>query len=201
MRRSFLLVMIVCAGVSGCAATKLTSKWTDPNIQTEGPFQRVLVVVLSPNSTTQKIAETEFIQNLPEGTQAIPSYRVIAREDLKDVDKVRQVVDQRGIDGVAVFRLASIEEKEEYVPGSYAGSPYLWSYYGTVAPPVYEPGYIRVDTIVKVDIKFFSAKDEAAVWSGSTETFNPSSEQKVIDDVARVVAKELEKSGVVGGAS
>jgi hypothetical protein len=78
------------------------------------------------------------------------------------------------------------------VPGTYAG-PY-WAFGGW---PMYDYGYVQTDTVVRVDTNIYSVPDNRLVWASASKTFNPGSARKLVDSVAKAVAKEMKKEGLV----
>jgi hypothetical protein len=95
--------------------------------------------------------------------------------------------------------VTDVNKTTTYVPGSYAG-PYassFWGYYGYAWPTIYEPGYMRTDTVATVEINIYALNPEKLIWSGTSETFNPGTTREVVDDIARAVGAELMKQGLI----
>ena len=96
-------------------------------------------------------------------------------------------------------------------PYPYAGPafypyPYystFYGYYGTVFPVVYSPGYLKEEKKIRIETNFYSTvgPDGELVWTGMSDTFNPSSTKKAIDSVVKLVVKELEKQQLLGSAT
>ena len=66
-------------------------------------------------------------------------------------------------------------------------------------PVVYSPDYLREDTTVRVETNVYAIKgtDGELVWTGVSDTFNPSSADKVIDGLSKLVVKELQKATIL----
>jgi hypothetical protein len=73
----------------------------------------------------------------------------------------------------------------------------MYGYYGMSHTTVYTPGYTVTDTIVRLDTKLFAVSTEKMIWAGKTESFNPSSAQTVISELATVVTSDMKKSGMI----
>jgi hypothetical protein len=69
----------------------------------------------------------------------------------------------------------------------------------TVYPLVYSPGYLVKERIAQVETNFYSTTkpDGELVWTGTTNAFNVKSPMKVINELVKIVIKELEKQKVI----
>src|SRR5262249_46007629 len=119
-------------------------------------------------------------------------------------DYVRGQVRSFHIDAVVVSRLLKVNKSVTYVPGQAYYMPYpyyrtFYGYYSTIYPIVYSPGYEREDTTVRIETNLYAATepDGELIWTGISDTFNPSSAHKVIDGLVKIVVKELEKEGIL----
>ena len=50
---------------------------------------------------------------------------------------------------------------------------------------------------MRVETAVYSMTTEKLIWSGVSESMNPSSAKSVVDDVVRVVVRELKRHGIV----
>jgi hypothetical protein len=132
---------------------------------------------------------------------ASPSYGALPHSTRLTEAQVRGAIEGGGYDGVIVTRLLGVEEKTEYVPprtytvpGRYYG---YYSYYGSSWDVVHEPGYYKTHTIVRLETNLYDVGTGDLVWSGQSETFDPSSLTDSIDSVTKVVAKHLRKESLV----
>jgi hypothetical protein len=62
---------------------------------------------------------------------------------------------------------------------------------------VYDPGYVRTDTVVAVQTLVFSMAQDKLVWAGQTQTTNPEKVGPFIQDLTDKVAAELKKQGLI----
>jgi hypothetical protein len=97
-----------------------------------------------------------------------------------------------------------MDKKTTYIRGTAYAFPYsyyssFYNYYGAIYKQVYSPEYLREDTTVRVETNFYAAAppSEEIIWTGTSESFNPKSAQKVIDDLDRLIVKELRKQGLL----
>jgi hypothetical protein len=91
--------------------------------------------------------------------------------------------------------VVSADEKVTYVPPSYG--PTFWGYYGYARPMAYDPGYIRTDTVVRVETSIYSLREDRLLWVASSETMNPKSVDTLVAEVAKAVRAELERSKLI----
>jgi len=61
----------------------------------------------------------------------------------------------------------------------------------------HDPGYLTAEVAVRVETAFYGVDKTELVWTGYSQTLNPSSAQVVIDDVARLVVQELTRERLV----
>ena len=107
------------------------------------------------------------------------------------------------IDAVIVSRPVKVDRDVTYVPGQplmpypYYGS--FYGYYSAIYPVVYSPDYLREDTTVRVETNVYSVTsgEGQLLWTAVSDTFNPSSAKKVIDDLSKLIVKELQKESML----
>lgn len=186
-RRGLALALFAFGVVIACASTQITSTWRDPAI---GPiqFRKVVGIALSADGTLRRIAEDEFVRAVGPGV-GIAGYAIVPDDELSDREKVRARVEASGADGAVVFRLASIETQERWVPPTSYGN--AWGYWGYAAPLVYEPGYMAMDRVAVVETNVYNVADARLVWAARSETLNPRNAKALIGDVVRVVVEKI----------
>jgi hypothetical protein len=62
---------------------------------------------------------------------------------------------------------------------------------------VYEPGYLSVDKIVRVETLVYSFEQDQLVWAGVSRTLDPARIDEFIAELAPAVAKQMEKDGLL----
>lgn len=197
-----IFVVACCALVlSSCgASTSFTDIWKDPTV-TKFEFKNILCMAMTSNDGQRRVAEDRMVANILKA-KAVASYTVLTADDLKDADKAKAKVKEAGFDCVITIRLVGSNEKTTYVPGSYsAAAPYpmygYGGYYGYGWGAVYDPGYMVTNTYVYVDTRIFSVADEKLLWSGKSQTVDPSSVKQLIDDIAYAAVSELKNQGLI----
>lgn len=193
---SFAIVLLAASSLSlACSArSKLFATWKEPNVSA-GPYQKVAAIALARNEATRKIAEDEFVRRLGNNTEGVSSYSILTEAEEGDVEKVVAKLRAADVDAVAVMRLIEEENSVVYDPGSFYRPSYSFnSFYGGVYSAYHDPGYLTTEIAVRIETAFYSigGGTEQLVWTGYSETLDPKSSQVVIDDVTRLVVKELQ---------
>ena len=191
---AFLLLIL-----SGCASTSIVSSWSAPEVTGPLAFEKTLVLIINPSETIRRVAETRLVQRIGPD-RAVAAYTLLPLNDAQDMATARARIEGEGFDGAVVMRVIGTDEQLTYTPGmsypSYYGS--FWGYYGYGWPAVYQPGYLSQDTIVSVETNLYSVTDERLIWSGISETFNPTDTEDMVDDIADAVSDELRAAGLIG---
>jgi len=177
-------LMVIVAIVGGCSSTTILSSWKDPTV---GPvvMHKVLVVAPAHDPSLRRTAEDEMVAQIKHA-QAIPSYTLISDADLGNNETVRARARAAGIDGIVVMRLVTVQHEATWVPGATMGP-----YYAYGGWPVYDPGYVQVDTHVRLETNVYSVPDDKLIWASGTNTVNPSSVRSLIESSVKAIAKEM----------
>lgn len=78
-------------------------------------------------------------------------------------------------------------------PSHYRG---FYGYYGYGWPTVYAPAHLQADTVVTIETNVYSVTEDKLLWSGISETFNPSDVATVVNDIADAASRELRRQGL-----
>ncbi len=190
--------------LQGCSSTKLVTSWTDKDYQGE-KLHKVLVIGMVKDDLMRRHFEDQFVGKLAQdGQEAEASYVYMPNlQDYKEEGKLEAVVQKLGADAVLITTLKDVENRKkyvpprvDYVPSMYGGYGY-YGYYFQSMQPIYTPGYERTDKVVQLETKVFSVKTRKMIWAGATESFNPSSSSKIIDELARLVVSDMKKAGFI----
>jgi len=204
-RRLFLhtLAIATLAFAGACAANStLTNLWKDPEYPRE-PMRNVFVVVVKRDAAVRRIWEDGFTREFEKrGVTATPSYRLFP-DAPPDTEQVIRAVRDQGADGVVEVHRLPTQTTDRYVPG-YATSVPVYRYnpwtgvYYTHYREIYEPGYVETAQVVRYQVNVWSVETNGGlVWTGTTETVDPSSTQSVNRQVSRLIVPELARKGVI----
>jgi hypothetical protein len=201
-RTGTLLLLALLSGLTLTAKTKFTSTWAAPGTP-PGSFQgkKVAALVISTDESLRVSGEEALARVLASrAVDAVAGYRVIPKELLRDTDKAKEWFERTGIHGVVTMRLVSADKERTWQPSMWTTAPYygtLWGYYGYGWGAVYDPGYVREDTIVTIETLIFSVPANKLLWAGMSESTNPKNAGKLIEDLVEAIADDMKKHGLV----
>ena len=202
MTRVPLILCVSAVLLAACGATtKIPNAWRNP-AQQGVSYQKIFVIGVGENDTNRRLFEDRFAAALSgKGGVALPSYGALPQSQRLGEAEIRGAIRGGGYDGVVVTRLLDVDETTEYVPprtyttpGYYGG---YYGYYGSSWDVVHEPGYYRTHTIVRLETNLYDVGTGELVWSGQSETFDPSSVTDIIDSVTKAVAKRLREESLI----
>jgi hypothetical protein len=167
--------------------------------------KKVIALVISADESVRYGAEDVLAQQLTaRGAVGVSAYSVVPKELLKDKDQAKAFIEKTGAVGVVSMRVVGKDEQINSTPGGfYWGAPYyssFWAgggYYGYAWGGVYSPSYVRTDTIVSVETLVYSLEQDKLVWAGRSDTTNPSKVASFIKDLAKKVAGDMKKQGLI----
>lgn len=209
MNRKALAIAIVLAAVSlvFSKSTKLVMSWKNPNYATGHKLHRVLAMGLSEKTAIRADFEDALAAQLAEtGVAAIPANTILLRPQSAtlDLNYLKTQVHENQVDAVVVSRLIKVETNVTYIPGQTYVVPFpyyntFYGYYGVVYPAVYSPDYLREEKKVRIETNFYatSTPDGELVWTGVTDTFNPSNVHKAINGLVKLVVRQMQIDGVL----
>lgn len=204
--RWMIFGLLVASSVLALAkSTKLIVSWKNPK-HVGGKFSRVLVIGMTANPGPRADFEDDLAEDLGRpGMEIIAGNTILLRPGTAplDLNYLRVQIREHKIDGLIVARLVSIKDSVTYIPPDVV-APYpvyssFYGYYSSLYPVVYSPGYLIHEKKVRVETNVYAitSSDSELVWTGTSDTFNPKDEHKVIKGVAKLVTEELDKDGVI----
>ena len=103
--------------------------------------------------------------------EIIPGNTILLRPEGAefDLDYFKTQSREHKIDAVVVSRLVNIKNTVTYVPGAPYMPPYyntFYSYYGTIYPMVYSPGYLKEEKKVRIETLSIPSVLQKANWCG-----------------------------------
>lgn len=199
-----LIVVCVAILLNACASTKLTEVWVD-EARKNKPVSDVLIIGVTEEEGVRRSFEAKFVKAFQaEGAEAVSSANVIKIDGERKLEKheIMKAVYKYDNDSVLITTLVSIDSKQEYRPprmyGGYYGGWGFYDHYGYGYSHVrYDPGYSVTHTTFRLDTNLYDVKTEKVLWSGVSQTMNPKSDNKLVDDVIKVVMNALKKNGLV----
>jgi hypothetical protein len=199
--------LLMSALLVGCASSEgFVSSWKAPDA---APLQlggaKVAAVVMMKDESVRRPAEDALAREITaRGAQGIPMYSLWPGGNPSDEPAARAACEKAGVQGIVVIKPTAVDkqitsEPVTYLEPTYSG--YWGDYYGlgwgTSYAPVTAGEEIRADTIVTIETRVYSLKQNKLVWAGKSKTTNPANVDHVVKQLAAATAKELEKEGLV----
>ena len=195
----------VCAlalAASALAGPKFTSTWRAPEAAgTSFAGQKVVALVIADDENLRMSGEEALARELAAVgvPQAVPAYRVIPKEELRNVESARGWVERAGAAGVIALRPVKAEKELAYTPSTWVNPYYssLWGFYGYGWGALWDPGSVREDTVLVIETLIFGVRDGKLLWAGASETTNPKNLQRTVKDLVGATVKQMTKEGLV----
>ena len=198
------LVALAALTAAACASTTFNSTWKAPGA---GPLnfkgKKVVALVVSKEEGVRYGAEDALAREITkQGAVGMPAYGMVPKELTQDKEKAKAFLEKAGVVGVVAMRVVGKDQEISSSPATYYASPYystFWGggFYGYGWSGVYDPGYVRTDTIVSVETLVYSLEQNKLVWAGRSETTNPEKVGPFIQELTAGAAKEMKKQGLI----
>jgi len=202
-----IVILLAVATVLFGKSSKLLMSWKNPGYSAEKKFHRVLALGLSNKAEVRADFEDALSAELTrQGYEAVPGNTILLRPPgtQLDLSYLKEQIRVNQIEAVVVSRLIKVDNTVTYVPGTAYFVPYpyynsFYGYYGTLYPVVYSPGYLQKEKKVRVETNLYvtSVPDGQLVWTGTTDTFNPSNVHKAINGLVTLVVTKMQKDGTL----
>lgn len=210
MNRIALVIVVVLATTVLLfgKSSKLVMSWRNPKSSPAKKFHRVLALGFSNKMEVRADFEDALAAELTRtGFEAIPGNTILLRPGgaTLDLSYLSEQIRANQIEAVVVSRLMKVDDTVTYRSATAYRVPYpyyntLYGYYGTLYPVVYAPGYLQIDKKVRVETNLYlvaSASEGQLVWTGITDTTNPSNVGKGIKGLVKLVVTKMQKDGVL----
>jgi hypothetical protein len=192
-----LLSAALAIAASSCGTTSsLVQRWNEPSY-TGKKDAKMFIFALAQNERNMKIWESAFGNALTAvHVKPIPSSSMFAFGTSLDSTALRGYVHNSGADLLAVTRLVDVEKEQVYVPGStyYTPAPAYYGYYGYYYSSwgmVSTPGYYETQHVYRLETNVYDVASEKLVWSGLTETVDPSNAEDGANSIAAVIIDDM----------
>ena len=199
-----IAVLLTASAIGNCNSAKLVASVKNPSYSGHR-FKKVLVIGMSDDPAIRSDFEDALANKLArDGVEAIPGHSILLRPDSAnmDMDYLKAQIREHHIEAVMLTRLVKVENNVTYIPGHSYTVPYpyynsFYGYYPCIPSGLFSRLSARGQDGACRDqsLRHRDAGGEL-VWTGISDTFNPSSAKKAINNVVKVVVKELEKEGI-----
>ncbi len=198
---TFILILIITFNYSCSSTTQIKSSWGEAEKEVAiGKLNKVLVVALFKNETSNRTAEDQMVKYL--GGKGVVSYDYFnANFNRKDAAVIQDKIRADGFDGAVTMRLIDVDKEVTYVPGNISTYPryfYSFSDYYFRSFNYYQTAgnYVNTKTYT-VETNVYSIKENKIIWTGLTETTNPDGVEKMTAEIAKVIFNKMMKQGFI----
>jgi hypothetical protein len=186
--------------LAACASTTLTNSWKSPDYK--GPaLKKLLVVGVSNQPALRRTFEDEFVKELKAvGIDAVASYDFIPEDGQVEEARVTQAVKEAGADGVLITRLVRVDVTAQVSP-AYDAPGMRLGYYGGYAGAwrggFYNPPVVSTTDTLVLETSLYGVNESNLLWSGTTQTFAPTSLKQNMPGFAKVIIAALQKQKLI----
>jgi len=194
------IVLLTGLWIACGTSTKITAYWGDKTYE-KGKIDRVLILGITKRESIRRIYEEDMVEKLEYyGVEGSPSAELFPMDQKLDTNTFRLHFKNEGFDAVITAELVSADKDTRYESGSgYGGyNRGFYGNYGSSYNNMYSPGYTYTTTTLKIETNLYDTKTEKLIWSGISETFEPSNEMDAIRSLNRAVTSTLNKQGYFG---
>jgi hypothetical protein len=202
MMRQFCLALFVLVAAAATAAPTFLSVWKSPEVsRLNFAGKKVAALVITDDQPLQQSAEEALTRELTaRNVTALPSYRIVPREEIKSAEKARGWFERAAVQGVVALRPVSREKEKTYssVVWSSGYYPSFWGYYGYGWSDLYvAPVSSRTNTVIVVETLIYDVTRDRLMWAATSETRNPKTLQSFITELVAAAVAEMKKMKLV----
>lgn len=203
------LIALFAFGLQGCYSTNISASWMADTHEAQ-KYKKLLVIGMSTNVAARATVEDELVYymrlkgiNAIAASSVLPPDRSIVSEP-QEVQKGK--LQEEGFDGIFAISLRERKESTKYVQGSssYAPTSFYGGYYGSfysyypyMYSNVYQPGYYVASETILLNSSLFNVETGELLWSGQSETTDPSSLDNFANSYARSMTTHLLKRKII----
>jgi len=176
------------------SSTQVVEQWADTEFN--GKLKNLLVISLNESADSRQVFEKGFLLELSNRKiQAKASYTLLPDYESLDKETVKAAITGSSIDGVIVLRPVKVTKEERHVQAQSEGTRYdeFYAYVGDYRP-TYD-SYTTQDTVVHLETNLYAVRGEQLIWTGKTETFNPTDVHVLIAELAEKVIAQILQTG------
>jgi len=199
-RASLQAALLILTGC-GSATTTVTSTWTPPDAQpVSAAGMRIAAVFITNDPGERRLGENALADALTRyGSIGVVSYSIIPANPWKE-DYVRQQLREAGVEAVVVMRVVSHDQVLSFTPANWSKSPVrssLWNYWDFGWKSVYQPGYLKAETLLGVETMLYSRDKDRLLWAGMSQTFDPTTVNEAVKQIARQAVLKMSEENVL----
>jgi hypothetical protein len=191
------LVATVVVVTMVSAAPKFTSAWRSSDAGSVSfAGKKLAALVISQDEALRMSGEEALVRELTaRGLEAVATYRIAPKEELQSAERARVWFEKANVEGVVGMRPVSKEKRTTYTSTTWTNPYYstFWGYYGYGWS---SPGWVQQDTVVVVETTIYSIPRNQLLWAAVSETKDPKTLQRFVQDLVKESVKELHNQGL-----
>ncbi len=212
LMRTFGLMLIGLLAAA-CSSTTMSGSWSDTSYM--GQIKNVFIIGIAKDEVNRRIFEDTFGNQLSsQGVKTVSSYRSFSANEEVDREKIVQAMTDNGCDSVLLTKLIGQRTETVTSPGYASGYTSRYggrggygrggygrggwgSYYNRSYDVVYQPATTTEFVIMTVESVLYDLKTEEMIWSAQLETVLEGNIEKMMQDYAKEVTKDLKENNLI----
>jgi hypothetical protein len=197
----FLTAAVLCS----CSSISVVATWRNKSVQATR-LHKVLVVSITSKDANRAVLEDILASELGQrGVAAVASYSIMPGGVKSDTSVLDKAVKKAAVDSVLTVQTIKVEHQTTVQPGfnNYPGYWYpeafpswdLYGYYGAMSS--YGTTFISSYDVATIQVNFFATATGKLLWAATVTSNEPENVTSVAKDLAKVIAKALEKQGFI----
>ena len=199
--RIALCGVVLAAAAAIAAENTFTSTWKSPDAGPLNYFGRKVAALVIVDGDSLRVSAEEALarEMSARGSRAVPAYRLIPREELKDKDRAKAWFEKAAIEGMVVIRVVGVETEKVYSSYVWSSGYYAngWDYYGNGWATVTPIGKGRNAHTITVETLLYDMATAKPLWGGVSHATDPRDPGSFMKALTKDVVKELQKAGLV----
>ena len=206
-------LMLIGLLAVACSSTTMSGSWSDTEF--EGQIKNVYIIGIAKDEVNRRIFEDTFgNQFSSQGIKTISSYRNFSASKAVDRETIVQAMTENGCDSVLLTKLVGQRTETVTSPGYASGYTSRYggrggygrggygrggwgSYYNRSYDVVYQPATTTEFVILTVESVLYDLKTEEMIWSAQLETVLEGNIEKMMQDYAKEVTKDLKANNLI----
>jgi hypothetical protein len=197
------LLIIATVLLASCSTTQIVEEWHE-TAYSGPPINSAFVLAVTDKPSERRFYESAMTGHLvANGLNAKASFRLMSEDALSnDAAMIEKAIAESTSDVIITTRVIDITKQTSHAqPGFYYvhhdHRPNFHSYFNPAFHIMLQPGYETTDTIISLETNIYNAKDGSLLWTGHSRSFNPSSIDQTMQELARLMLTKLRQHGFV----
>lgn len=199
MKNTIFTNFVLFILISGCASSKITSSWKQPEAVAQKPMKIMVIgLVKESDRSIQENMENHLVGELEQlGYNAVSSLKEYGPNSFKKGDTAAAILKLKssGVDAVLTIVLLDKEKEQQYVAKNYRNQFYGYRY--EMYMRVFEPGYYVTNTSYFWESNFYNLKSLQLIYSVQTKSFNPDDVSALGHEYGKMIVKDMVKQKIL----